>query len=177
MDDPLPLVDDAKAGCPVAKDQLARMVLSIAQQTARQLSPDAAIAEDIAQDATLRAFVRLDSFKAAWRLSTWVRVITRNTYFDFFRREKKRQVGLPFEPVCPALGPDRLCELKQSAVAVHSALDQLSPLYRQAVVMHHFGHLKHREVAAALGIPVGTVMNRMFRARRLMRAMLKPTVA
>lgn len=158
-------------------DQLARMVLSIAQRTARQLSPDATITDDIAQDATLKALVRLDTFRATWKLSTWVRVITRNTYFDFFRREKKRLVGLPVEPVCPALGPDSLCERKQSAMAVHSALDQLAPLYRQALVMHHFDHLKYREIAASLGIPIGTVMNRMFRARRLMRPLLNPTAA
>ena len=170
-------MDNAKAGCPVAMDQLARMVLSIAQRTARQLSPDATIADDIAQDATLKALVRLDTFRATWKLSTWVRVITRNTYFDFFRREKKRLVGLPVEPVCPALGPDSLCERKQSAVAVHSALDQLAPLYRQALEMHHFDHMKYREIASSLGIPVGTVMNRVFRARRLMRPLLNPTAA
>ena len=158
-------------------ENLARAVLPIAQQTAQRLSADVPTAEDVAQDATLKVITRLDAYNSNWKLATWVRVITRNTFIDRFRRNRKRTVGLPFDPICPLPRPDDRCEAKESAAAVTAAVERLPELYRGVVIMHHFHHMKYREIAAELRIPMGTVMNRMFRARRMMREGLEPIAA
>jgi RNA polymerase sigma-70 factor (ECF subfamily) len=62
---------------------------------------------------------------------------------------------------------------KERAEAVQSALHALPPLYRETMVMYHFKHMKYREIADHLGVPIGTVMNRIYRARQKMRPSLE----
>jgi len=59
----------------------------------------------------------------------------------------------------------------QRAARLHEAVRQLSPLYREVIVLYHFEHLKYGEIASVLDIPIGTVMNRIFRARTKLRAL------
>ena len=71
------------------------------------------------------------------------------------------------------MGADESLEKKETGALIRSALDALPPLYRQVIEMHHFQDLKYREIAHDLDIPIGTVMNRIFRARQKMKATIE----
>jgi RNA polymerase sigma-70 factor (ECF subfamily) len=62
-----------------------------------------------------------------------------------------------------------LASQAQSARVLEQALQSLAPLYREVLVLYHFEHLKYVEIAEILALPLGTVMNRIFRARRKLR--------
>ena len=60
---------------------------------------------------------------------------------------------------------------------VREALDALPPLYREVLELHHFQDLKYREIADTLDVPIGTVMNRIFRARKKMAVSIQKQAA
>ena len=64
---------------------------------------------------------------------------------------------------------DELVSKRQEASAVRQALRGLPPLYREVLELHHFRHMKYREIADTLDLPLGTVMNRIHRARKKMK--------
>ena len=64
--------------------------------------------------------------------------------------------------------PDDSMASSQMRQMVRDALEELPPLYREVLELHHYQDLKYREIAEALDVPIGTVMNRIFRARKKM---------
>jgi len=152
-------------------------VLPIATRTAHGLTRCAPTAEDIAQDATVRVLARLDTFNPRWKFSTWVRVITRNLFIDGFRRQRKQSYSPVPDIACEAMPPDQSIAQKQQAAKVRSAVANLPDLYREVIELHHFKQLKYREIAEQLDIPIGTVMNRIHRARKKMKDDLTPMAA
>ena len=103
--------------------------------------------------------------------STWVFGIARNTCIDEHRRRKRRSYDEPNDRDLVDAGPTPLQTLnrRQQADQLHHALDQLPQMYREVLVLYHFEHLKYAEIAETLDIPIGTVTNRIFRARRKLR--------
>jgi len=65
--------------------------------------------------------------------------------------------------------PDELAVKSEEAAAVREALAELPPIYREVLELHHFRNMKYREIATRLDVPIGTVMNRIFRARKKMK--------
>ena len=70
----------------------------------------------------------------------------------------------------PAEDPGARLDAQRDHERLHAALTTLPPAYREVLELYHFQHLKYREIADVLDIPIGTVMNRIFRARRKLRA-------
>jgi RNA polymerase sigma-70 factor, ECF subfamily len=126
-------------------------------------------ARDAAQDTMVKVLRNLGRYNDRWRFSTWVIGIARNTCIDEFRKRRRRSDYEAPETADPGPGPDQLAARNQRADMLHSALDTLSPLYRDVLVLYHFEHLKYQEIADLLEIPIGTVMNRIFRARKKLR--------
>lgn len=126
-------------------------------------------AKDIAHDSMLKVLKNLHRYSSQWRFSTWVMRIARNTAIDLVRR--RRRLAWSAVPDTPDTRPlqDEIAWKRQQSTAVHRALSRLSPLYREVIELHHFRHLKYREIAEELEVPIGTVMNRIFRARRKMK--------
>ncbi len=126
-------------------------------------------ARDVTQDTLIKVMKNLHRYDPTRKFSTWVFGIARNTAIDEIRRRKRIAPAPKKEPV--ATGPDPLeqTERAERARRLHSALEDLPPKYREILVLYHFEHLKYREIADALEIPIGTVMNRIFRARRKLR--------
>ena len=71
--------------------------------------------------------------------------------------------------VDPAPTPLHQVARDQQADQLTEALEQLPPMYREILVLYHFEHLKYAEIAETLDLPMGTVMNRIFRARKKLR--------
>lgn len=128
-------------------------------------------AHDVAQETLVKVLRNLDQYDPDRAFSTWVFGIARNTCIDEHRRRSRVAWDEPEERDLPDAGPSPLglVDRSQRAERLLESLEQLPPLYREVVVMYHFEHLKYVEIAEILGLPLGTVMNRIFRARKKLR--------
>lgn len=138
-----------------------------------RLTGDRHDAEDLAQAVFLKAFCSLDSFDLARPFHSWLFAVAHHAALDFLR---SRRVDLsldhddhPIDPADGADGPERLAEAALDGALVERLIAALPPLYREALLLRHVEGLSVDEVAAALGVPEGTVKIRLFRARELMR--------
>lgn len=127
-------------------------------------------ARDVTQETMVKVLKNLHRYDNRWRFSTWIISIARNTCIDEFRRRRRRSYDEPPEVVDTSPTPDERTAQQRRAARLHRALALIPPLYREVLVLYHFEHRKYREIADILDIPIGTVMNRIFRARRKLRA-------
>lgn len=130
-------------------------------------------ASDLAQDTMLRVLNSLDRYDPSRPFSTWVFGIARNACIDEHRKRQHRRHE-PVDEVADArASPLQDASREQRAEQLHAALAEIPPMYREVLVMYHFEHLKYAEIAEILGLPLGTVMNRIFRARQRLRAVFE----
>lgn len=147
---------------------------------ALQLTGSAADAEDVAQDALLRAYQHLPSFEGRSALRTWLYRIAVNRAFSQRQRSKRnRTVQIDDDRLRAALAvdahdPQQACELAERYTLLLEALDQLSPLLRTTVVLVTLHGLRHEEAAGVLGCSPGTVGFRIHEARKQLREHLDP---
>jgi RNA polymerase sigma-70 factor (ECF subfamily) len=135
---------------------------------------------DIAQEAFLKAWVHLARYDSQWRFSTWIYSIASNAAIDHLRRRKKRMVSLD-EPIRMGdsemqrelPGPDRTAaddlEGKELAERLEAAIAELPFEYRQLLLLRHPGGRSYEEIAEITKLPMGTVKNRIFRARQRLK--------
>ena len=126
-------------------------------------------AHDVTQETMVKALRNLHRYNDNWRFSTWLISIARNTCIDEFRKRKRRSYDEPPEVIDHGPSPLEIASQQRRARRLHTALETIPPLYREVLVLYHFEHLKYQEIADLLEIPIGTVMNRIFRARRKLR--------
>jgi RNA polymerase sigma-70 factor (ECF subfamily) len=123
---------------------------------------------DVTQDVFVAAYRKLSSFRQEALLTTWLHRLAVNAALDLARKRSRRDhVGLDVveQAPDPAAGPEETATALVRAAEVQRALMRLSPDHRAVVVLHDLQDLDYAEVAAALGIPVGTVKSRLHRAR------------
>jgi RNA polymerase sigma-70 factor (ECF subfamily) len=135
---------------------------------------DRASAEDLAQEAFLKAFRNLAAFDTTRRLSSWLFRIAHNTALDALRRSRpavdsideraSRSAGTPDEPAVAA-APDPV-EREALGRALEAALVQLRPEYRAAIVLRYEEGLSFDEIGHVLGIPEVTARSHVHRARK-----------
>jgi RNA polymerase sigma-70 factor, ECF subfamily len=165
--------------------ELIEPLLNDAYTFARYLSRDPTVAEDIVQEASLRAFRHVDSLRSH-EPRAWLLTIVRNCFYAW--REKVVQAGLQsMEPDHSAddthgadaeaddaqrdLDPQRILERTMQRDAVREMIEALPVQFREALVLREMNDLSYREIAALTGLPIGTVMSRLARARDLLRKM------
>jgi RNA polymerase sigma-70 factor (ECF subfamily) len=134
-------------------------------------------ARDVAQDTLIKVIKNLHRYDPTRKFSTWVFGIARNTAIDCQRKRRRIGDAPKREPAYEGPSPMEETSREQRAGRLHEALGQLPPKYREVLVLYHFEHLKYQEIADTLQIPIGTVMNRIFRARRRLRALYDAEVA
>ena len=154
--------------------------LADAYSLARWIAGSGADAEDIVQDASVRALRGADRF-ADGKGRPWLLAIVRNTAYDWLRKNRSRSmvsVG-DVEEVEGARGEpeihtpeDELLKDEESQL-VESAMLALPLHYRETLVLREVQGLSYREIAELTGISIGTTMSRLFRARRLVIEHLK----
>ena len=157
--------------------------LDSAYRLARGLTGNAADADDVVQDACLRAFKGIDGF-AGGNARAWLLAITRNAAFSFMAR--KRPGGLLIaassEETERALdaamdeAPTAEADLiaRADATSLDAALAGLPAPFREIIVLREYNDLSYREIADMTKLPIGTVMSRLARARALMLRALAP---
>jgi RNA polymerase sigma-70 factor (ECF subfamily) len=130
-------------------------------------------ARDSTQDTFFKVLRRIDRYDERWRFQTWLFSVARNTCIDLHRRRKRRPTAPEREFAASGPSPAEEAERKLDADRVHSALATLPDIYREVITLYHLEGMLYREIAELTGIPMGTVMNRLFRARRKLREALE----
>jgi RNA polymerase sigma-70 factor (ECF subfamily) len=155
---------------------------------AQRMTPYREEAEDIVQDALVKAFRNLEQFRGDSQMSTWLRAIVQNTARDWLRNQKGRVYlsldqphpsdggTIPLELPHPAENPEERCERKQMEWLLRSEIGKLNSASRRAIQLCIFDQLSHRAAANALNISVITVKSRVFSGKQqLKRAMCMHT--
>jgi len=174
------LVERARAGDRAAFGQLVERFRPRIYALGLHLTGSRSEADDIAQEAFLRAYDRIGSFEGRSQFFTWLYRIAMNRALNGKRDGKRRQgVGLDDPRVQAAIAvdaygdPRRAAELRQSYTRLVAALDALSPTLRSTVVLVSLQGLSHDEAGVILGCPSGTVAWRMHDARSRLRAAIE----
>ncbi len=156
--------------------------LNSAYNLARWLVRDEHNAHDVVQEAYLRAFRYFDSFKGG-DARPWLMGIVRNTCFSWMREHGGAADQVEFDDERdsdtsnPAFdrvdgNPEALLLQKLERGRVNAAIQQLPPVFREVLVLRALEEMSYEEIAQIAGVPLGTVMSRLSRARRLLRSAL-----
>jgi RNA polymerase sigma-70 factor (ECF subfamily) len=146
---------------------------------------DEDIASDAVQEALISAFSKLNSFRGG-SLRSWLARVTVNACYDEMRR-KRRQREVPMEQynmegeevedmswmIDPAARPEEQYESFELESAIQRSLSQLTPAYREVLILVDIEGLSYEEASIAARVPVGTVKSRLARARLQMRCTLQ----
>ncbi len=140
--------------------------LDAAFRLARWLAPDRATAEDIAQDALLRALTYFASFRGD-NPRAWLLRIVRTTALTRAGRRTHEPIGDRHADIPSAAPtPEAALAETEARTLLHRAIAGLPDELRECLVLREFEDLSYRDIAEVTGVPVGTVMSRLHRARR-----------
>lgn len=162
--------------------------LDAAYNLARWLSGSASDADDIVQDAYLRAFRFFGSFRGG-NARAWLLAIVRNTWFTEWRRRCDAADGTPYDETLHGderlpgwmdeigSNPEMLAVRREDVHLIHHALEHLPVEYREVLVLRELEEMSYRDIATVAGIPIGTVMSRLARGRHLLSASVRAAQA
>jgi RNA polymerase sigma-70 factor (ECF subfamily) len=137
---------------------------------------DVELAQDAAQEAFIKAWLHLPTFRPGTSLRNWLYRIAINTALDALRRAARiADMDIESLPMPdPQVGPEAALLQKERTVAVQQAILALTEASRSVLVLREYGGLTYNEIASALDIPLGTVMSRLNYARRQLKQSLQP---
>jgi RNA polymerase sigma-70 factor, ECF subfamily len=142
---------------------------------------------DLAQDSFVKAWRSLPRFRGKSSFYTWVYRIVMNVTIDWLRKKQIKGAGLEFDdaiqlrqvepatktlPRAEALPHERM-ERSEVRARIDQAIAQLSPEHRAVILMKETEDMQYHEIAEALGCSIGTVMSRLFYARKKLQNLLK----
>jgi RNA polymerase sigma factor (sigma-70 family) len=148
---------------------------------ARWLVKDQSDAEDLVQETYLKALRGFGSFQPGTNFRAWIYRILRNTFLSSLSTvERRMTVAMEAEEDSPALPttfstPESLLIERSGNEAVQCAIEQLPVIFRQVILLCDVEDASYREIANILSIPIGTVMSRLARARKIVRESLHST--
>lgn len=165
-----PRPDDFAAVLALHRDRVFALVL--------RLTGDAADAEDLTQEAFVKAYRAWGSYDPARPVLSWLFKIAHNHCLDFLRARGERLETLdapdrPWEPADASAGVAEALEAADRAEALRRLVESLPPLYKEVMLLRHQEDLDYRAIAEVLQVPEGTVKIRLFRARDLLRSKIE----
>ncbi|HKZ55062.1 MAG TPA: sigma-70 family RNA polymerase sigma factor [Anaerolineales bacterium] len=135
-------------------------------------------AEDMAQEAFVRAHQRISTYDVARPFGPWIRRVAANLCLNHLERNRPIHVPLDEEHDITVASerrdPEASVEKREADEAVRSALLSLSPRYRMVIEMRHYQGLSYQEIAEALSLPLSDVKSHLHRARKSLSARLTP---
>ena len=180
---PVPIVqnEDERA----AFDEVFLPHMAEAYRLAQWLTGNASDAEDIVQDAALRAYRGIKSFGAI-NARAWSLTIVRNTAYSWLMKNRPKTVVFTNDLSATeqqqlehenALGtraetPEEIVLFKADAEQIQKALAQLPPQFREVIVLREINQMNYRDIAEITNVPIGTVMSRLSRGRQLLIVLL-----
>jgi RNA polymerase sigma-70 factor (ECF subfamily) len=178
----LRLAEGLRAGTETAYEELIQRFQQPVYALAIRLLNDSAGASDVVQEVFLKVFRNIASFRGQSTLRTWIYRITVNEAHNtrrWFFRHRRREVDLDTGPEDCRNWTDVLADHSRSPfemaldherqALIEAALQQLNPVYREAVVLRDLADLGYEEIAAVLNVSLGTVKSRILRGREALR--------
>jgi RNA polymerase sigma-70 factor (ECF subfamily) len=136
-------------------------------------------AHDLAQEIFVKVFLALDRYDPKYQFSTWLFRIAQNSAIDALRKKSVAEVpiakqggedeGKEREFADSGVTPERALKNKQLSAAIDKAVANLPADYRELIQLRHFAELSYEEIASMKKLPLGTVKNKLFRARNLLK--------
>lgn len=136
---------------------------------------------DLSQDAFVRAYKAINRFDRERAFFTWFYQILRNLCFNFIRDHKKREYA--FSEICDGdlfqiqdedqLPPDRLLEKKELSRRMWKSIQSLPETEREVIILREFQDMSYQEITQVVECPLGTVMSRLYSARKHLARDLK----
>ena len=167
-------------------DRIVLEHLQMLYAVALRLTRNPADAQDLTQNTILKALRFHDRFKEGTYIKAWLLTILRNTFINEYRRKIRQPITVELSGMEPApsvsADPEVFIETRGTSYAdvvellddkVKAAIEGLPPEFRLAVVMADIEDKSYKEIAEAMGCPIGTVMSRLFRGRKLLREQLQ----
>jgi len=176
------LVEQARAGNEPAFEQLFTLYFPKIYGVLHQMTGDAAMSEDLAQQAMIKAWRNLAGFDARSKFSTWLYRIAVNCGRDYLRSLKSRPAAplnkldedQPDPEQADTRTPEDRARASELKAALADALDKLSPEHREVFILGELQQLPYEQVSSILKCKRGTVMSRMHYARRHLLKLLQP---
>ncbi|HEY1505089.1 MAG TPA: sigma-70 family RNA polymerase sigma factor [Stellaceae bacterium] len=173
-------------------EQLVMPHLDSAYNLARYLTRSDADAQDVVQEACLRAFKYFDGFDGQYA-NAWLLKIVRNTCFSWLKENRapeevltvdddldeidRDQAAMSMNARGLGRSPEELVGIRRDTERLNRAIEALLPAYREILILREMDDFSYREIADIVGVPIGTVMSRLARARGLLQAALRNTAA
>ncbi len=163
--------------------RVALPLLPVVARVAQALTHDASDADDLVQDTFLKAYRHWNTFVPGSDVRRWLSAIARNTFFAQRARERwvtavgddhelETFAAVSLHKLARERGVEDMFGRLDLAPAITAAIDDLEPAYRDVVRLVDVEDLKYDEAADVLGIPIGTVRSRLYRARRMLQQTL-----
>ena len=133
---------------------------------------------DLTQEIFIKVYSSLARYRAEFKFSTWIYKIAHNAAVDHLRRTATREQSLVVGPEgdqfdlpikSSRLSPEQESERRERRVEIETVVRALPSNYRELIVLRHSQDLSYEEIVEVTGLPLGTVKNRLFRAREMMR--------
>ncbi|HXI62705.1 MAG TPA: sigma-70 family RNA polymerase sigma factor [Pyrinomonadaceae bacterium] len=175
------LVQTAVAGREASFEELVRRYQRPIAAYVYRMVGDYDSALDLTQEVFIKVYNSLARYRSEFKFSTWIYKIAHNAAIDHLRRHAVREQALTCsvdgerrEVVIESrrLTPEQESERKERRTEIESVVQLLQASYRELIVLRHSHDLSYDEIAEVTGLPLGTVKNRLFRAREAMRDLL-----
>ena len=175
------LVQTAIAGREASFDELVRRYQRPIAAYVYRMVGDYDAALDLTQEVFIKVYNSLSRYRSEFKFSTWIYKIAHNAAIDHLRRYAVREQAITsgFEGErheisieSRRLTPEQESELEERRSEIEQVVDSLPSAYRELIVLRHSHDLSYEEIAEVTGLPLGTVKNRLFRAREAMRDLL-----
>jgi RNA polymerase sigma-70 factor (ECF subfamily) len=181
------LVIRVKEGDSKAYDELVTLYKSAVYGVIYKMVNNKQEAEDLTQEAFIKAYNSIQSFNADYAFSTWLFKIATNNCIDFFRKRKLKTYSMDrtikykedeIQQEYADPQPDAEGEIiaDEKSRKINKAIDELPEKYRIAIVLRHRDEKSYEEIAKELSLPLGTVKARIFRAREMLKKSLKDLI-
>ena len=175
------LVQSAVAGRETSFEELVRRYQRPIAAYVYRMVGDYDSALDLTQEVFIKVYNSLNRYRSEFKFSTWIYKIAHNAAIDHLRRHAVREQTLSgsiegdrreVTIESRRLTPEQESERKERRTEIESVVQLLQPSYRELIVLRHSHDLSYDEIAEVTGLPLGTVKNRLFRAREAMRDLL-----
>ena len=181
-----PSTEDPPAALPVQDKrerfgQILSMHLDAAYDLARWLTRDEPNAQDVVQEACLRAFKFLDGFRGG-NARSWLLAIVRNTYYSWLEKHRSQALNVTLDEEYldgdestlhnghheDSNDIDRVLREADCRRIINEGLEKIPAEFRETIVLRELEDMSYKEIAVVMNVPLGTVMSRLARGRKLL---------